>query len=401
MGSDTGRAYPPREAPSGTLGRAVHEPALDGLRALAATLVVLTHAAFLTGFVTNGGLFGRLFGRGDLGVAIFFALSGYLLHRSLVLEDEAGGARFGRYAVRRFVRIAPAYWVCLGVVALTVHPSARDVAADALAVQIYLPDASIPAFSQSWSIATEVSFYAVLPLVVVGMRRLRARGSEAPMRVLLLLLVLGVGTAWLASSGRIGVDTLYERWLPARTSNFALGIVLAEATLLPRSRITRWLVALAHHPGTCVAAAAAAYLLATTPIAGALTLGVVSGLQLAVKMALSTVVAGGLMIPLVFGGRSGLGQLLSHPTTRWLGLVSFGVFLWHLPVFKGLYAVGGLREFTGGLVPLLALGVPITLLVSAMSYYLIEQPCSRWVSARLRRREAAGAALPEPGSVAP
>ena len=65
-------------------------PALDGLRAVAALLVVATHAAYLSGFTVNGGLLGRLAGRGDFGVAIFFALSGFLLHFRLVSDARDG-----------------------------------------------------------------------------------------------------------------------------------------------------------------------------------------------------------------------------------------------------------------------------------------------------------------------
>ena len=68
-------------------------PALDGLRAVAALLVVVTHAAYLTGFTVNGGLLGRLAGRGDFGVAIFFALSGFLLHHRLVSDARDGAHR--------------------------------------------------------------------------------------------------------------------------------------------------------------------------------------------------------------------------------------------------------------------------------------------------------------------
>ena len=82
-------------------------PALDGLRAVAALLVVATHAAYLSGATVNAGLLGRLAGRGDFGVAIFFALSGFLLHFRLVSDARDGQTDVKAYAVRRAAACCP------------------------------------------------------------------------------------------------------------------------------------------------------------------------------------------------------------------------------------------------------------------------------------------------------
>jgi peptidoglycan/LPS O-acetylase OafA/YrhL len=150
-------------------------PALDGLRAVAALLVVATHAAYLSGFTVNGGLVGRLAGRGDFGVAVFFALSGFLLHFRLVSDARDGQTDVKAYAVRRAARVLPAYWVTLAVVVAVTQPPVRTAVAQAFTVQTYLPGADIDAFSQSWSIPTELSFYVVLPLVVWLLERARHR----------------------------------------------------------------------------------------------------------------------------------------------------------------------------------------------------------------------------------
>ena len=144
-------------------------PALDGLRALAAGLVVLTHAAFLTGFGASGGLVGRLWARGDFGVGIFFALSGFLLHRGFLAKAGRGGLDVVGYTLRRAARVLPAYWVTLAAVVVFAHPPLRDWLLHAALLHIYVPDAWISSFGQSWSLATEISFYAVLPLVVIAL----------------------------------------------------------------------------------------------------------------------------------------------------------------------------------------------------------------------------------------
>ena len=85
-------------------------PALTGLRAVAALLVVSTHAAFATGYLNHGYL-GAVYARLEIGVAIFFVLSGFLLFRPWVRAAAAGqpSPSLTRYARHRFRRVVPAY----------------------------------------------------------------------------------------------------------------------------------------------------------------------------------------------------------------------------------------------------------------------------------------------------
>ena len=364
-------------------------PALDGLRAVAALLVVITHAAYLSGFTVNGGLLGRLAGRGDFGVAIFFALSGFLLHVHLVSDARDGRTDVRAYAVRRGARVLPAYWVTLAVVLAVVQPPVRTALAQALAVQTYLPGTDLDAFSQSWSIPTELSFYIVLPLVVWLLEKARRRDPDLP--VLLLVASAVVATIALAfvTVGQVGEDLVIERWLPARWPNFAVGMVLAELVLRPESRFARAGRRLGRDSAGCLVLAAAALLLATTPIAGLLTLGPVSGGQLSVRLALSTAVAGLLLAPLVLGrDDDAYGAALGSRPARNVGIVSYGLFLWHLPVFAGLYALTRAQAFTGGIVPLLAVGLPISLLLAWLSHVVVERPAMRWAAGRVPHRPA-------------
>lgn len=378
-------------------GRPVYLAGLDGLRALAVGLVVMTHAAFLTGYVVTGGMVGRIWGRGDFGVAIFFSLSGFLLYRALSAEEEGGGMDLRRYWWRRVARILPAYWLTLAVVSAFAHPPLRKVVTHATATQVYVADLGIPGFTQSWSIATELAFYAVLPLIVLALRGPRRRDPALPMRLLVVLALLGVLLAWVIGGGEIGSEPLYERWLPARLSNFVIGMILAEALAQPGQRLSRTLQALGETPWASLSLAGSAYLLATTPVAGALTLGGVGGdADLAVKMVLSCIVAVGLMVPLLWGPANGYRSLLTHDTTRWLGTVSYGIFLWHLPIFEGLYALSGLEAFTGGMLPLLSLGVPLTVAAAALSHRFLEDPVSRWAGRRLRRSREERAPVSRP-----
>jgi peptidoglycan/LPS O-acetylase OafA/YrhL len=368
-------------------------PALDGLRAVAAGLVVMTHAAYLSGFGVGGGLVGRLWARGDFGVAIFFALSGFLLHRGLAADDSAGRFDPAGYALRRAARILPAYWLTLLGVAVATHPPARDVAIHAAGLQIYWADAWIPAFGQSWSISTELAFYALLPLAVVALRPLRRRGPALPLVLLSGLTLVLTLTSGIGGGAEFGESVLYERWLHTRAPHFLIGMICAEALVVPWHPIARRLSTWGSQVPTCVAVAASAYLLSTTPIAGALTLEPATPMQLVVRTALSAVVAFALLVPLTHGGRSTYSDALSRPVVRWLGVTSYGLFLWHLPVFQGLYAVTGAPVFKGGLLPLLAVGVPVSLLLAAVSHHWVEVPASRLagrVLAARRRNQGEG-----------
>jgi peptidoglycan/LPS O-acetylase OafA/YrhL len=363
-------------------------PALDGLRAVAALLVVLTHAAYLTGVTVTGGLGGQLAGRGDFGVAIFFALSGFLLHHGLAADARDGRTDLRAYAVRRAARVLPAYWVALAVVSLAVQPPVRTVAAQALAVQTYLPGTDIPAFSQSWSIPTELSFYIVLPVIVLGLERVRGRHPRLPLALLAGSAVVSCVLLALVPVGEVGEDVLVERWLVARWPNFAVGMILAELVLRPEGRFHAWARAVSLDTWGCLLAAGAAYLLATTPVAGLLTLGPVAGLQLSARLALSTVVAGFLLAPLVLGRKDAYTATLASPPARWVGSVSYGLFLWHLPVFTAIYAVSGADVFRGGMLPLLAIGLPISLGLAWLSHAALELPAMRWAARRVPHRRA-------------
>ncbi len=357
-------------------------PALDGLRAVAAVLVVLTHAAFLTGATTSAGLPGLLMGRGDLGVAIFFALSGFLLHHRM-LHDQAEGTWETRgYLLRRAARVLPAYWVTLLAVVVVTGPQLRSVMAHAFAVQTYVPHTHLASFSQSWSIPTELSFYLALPLVVLGLERLRRRDPRLPLRVLavssgLLLVLLA-----LVPPGQVGQDVLVERWLPAHWPNFAVGMALAEVAARPAGAFATRVRVLASDTTGCLVVAGGAYLLATTSVAGPLTLGSVSGPQVAMRHLLSAAVAGALLAPLAVGRGGAWAALLASPPVRWVGSVSYGLFLWHLPVLTGLLALSGISVFRGGVVPLLAIGLPVSLLLAWASLRLVELPSMRWAARR-------------------
>lgn len=378
---------PPTEHASGRLEVL---PALDGMRAVAAGMVVLTHAAFLTG-VGSQGLLGHLLSRGDYGVAIFFALSGFLLHRGLTAELLSRGRvdTLG-YALRRVARIVPAYWLALIVVVLFANPDLRLWVLTGLGLQIYVADMAIPAFGQSWSIATEASFYVALPFVVAVIGRARRRAPTLPLILLVTAMAVTTLLPLVTGPAAYGENLLVERWLPWRAPHFLVGMICAEALLHPSHPVSHALHRIARDPVGCLLVAGAAYLASTTPVAGSLTLDPAHGATLLMRTTLATVVAAGLLLPVTLAPPSSWSRLLASPLLRWLGHVSFGLFLWHLPVFTALYAVTGAPFFRGGILPLLATGLPLSLLLAAVSHHALELPVSRRVARGLAHRREMG-----------
>ena len=98
-------------------------PAMDGYRALAALAVLLAHVALLSGIVRTNTAFGPYLARADVGVSVFFLLSGFLLYRPFVAARLAGrpSGSLGGYVRRRALRILPAYWFALTIVAFVLQ----------------------------------------------------------------------------------------------------------------------------------------------------------------------------------------------------------------------------------------------------------------------------------------
>ena len=175
------------------------------MRAVAALLVIGTHAAFATGKLTHGYL-GAVYARLEIGVALFFVLSGFLLFRPWVVAAATGDRSPGlaRYARHRIRRIMPAYLVTvlatfeLYVVftpgpnpGQTWHGLLRYLTLTQVYTNDYLTTYLHPGLSQMWSLAVEVSFYAALPAIAYVLLR-RRRPEWQPARVLTALAVLGV-----------------------------------------------------------------------------------------------------------------------------------------------------------------------------------------------------------------
>ena len=392
-GATTG-AQPADAAPSPTHryrpGHATF-PGLDGLRALAVLAVVTTHTAFTTGRYERGWGNNAL-ARLDAGVAVFFVLSGFLLVRPWLVASATGGPRpsVRTYAVRRVARIMPAYLVAVAL-ALVLLPgnagaSAWDWVRHILLVQIYQAGWLRPGLTQTWSLSTEVAFYVLLPLIGAGILFV-GRHRWRP-TLLLAVLSLGIvlplpwyylvhhvsGEAWRAAGF----------WLPGFGGWFAGGMAMAVIrTHLDHrspSPSSRWRLAeeLGARPMTCWLMALVIYFVAMTPIAGPRSIVVTTTAESVTKQTLYLAVACALVWPAVFGRSAVTDAVLGNPVMRYLGDISYGVFLYHLVVLQGVMALLDQPLWTGRIINVLPLTLMGSATLAALSFRFLEHPIIGW-----------------------
>jgi peptidoglycan/LPS O-acetylase OafA/YrhL len=371
-------------------------PAVEGMRACAAIGVVITHVAFQTG--NSSGVAGRLFGRFDLAVAVFFALSGFLLWRghAAAARDLGKRPRTGHYLRSRVVRIMPAYLVAV-IVILTLLPDSDHASftvwlANLTLTQIYVPLTLTGGLTQMWSLAVEVSFYLALPILALLARRLPVR---ARVPAIATLGVLSWAWAWIPVDTASGLNPL--NWPPAFFSWFAAGMLLAELVHSPVGIVHR----LARRRVVMAVIAVSAYLVAASPLAGPEGLAVGTALEFAVKTAMGALVAFALVAPLVLDRPDTPHRLLGSLPMVTLGRWSYGLFIWHLAALDMVFPVIGTFAFTGEMPTVLVLTLVFGIAIAAVSYALVESPCRealrRWEK---RSTDAAGSDL-EADAIAP
>jgi exopolysaccharide production protein ExoZ len=338
---------------------------LDLLRGIAILLVVAAHCAcFTTSFIP--GLAPVLANEAQMGVQLFFIVSGYTM--MLTYGDESGFAAARSFYVRRAFRIAPLFWVAILFYVSTMKSedpqawapdgvSARDV----LLTVFFLHGYSVTAFNSvvpgGWSIAVEMQFYLLFPLIIAVFRR--PNGAILCCALIALVSVAGQFVAdrylvpWMTAlrppSQAYLANGFFYCWLPRQLICFGFGILLYDWVerrsrsslgamfLLGASLLTAW--------GALVAVMAAAAFAA-------------------------------------------LASKLTMPALGLLGRHSYAVYLAHFAVVSAVQALHPLD-----LMPMTMLVIALSL---ALSYYLLEplleRPCNHFghvLASNLRRRKTA------------
>lgn len=366
-----------------------HFPVVDTLRAVGALAVVTTHVAFWSGDYLRQGVFGAVLARLDVGVAIFFVLSGFLLTRPhlLAAANREPGPGLRAYARSRFWRIYPVYLVT-AVLALSVIPENRGLGpiawlSTATLTGTYSSPSLPHGLTQMWSLEAEVAFYAILPLLMrigLGQGQLTIRRFAA-----LLLTMLLVSIGWhlwgseLVASRVAGVP---GQWLPGFLSWFAAGMALALVDITrSRPHPRRWAQAVAdvgRLPGSCWTIAAGSLAVASTPLAGPILLQANTPVQGLTKNLLYLVVGCAVVATGIFADpQSGYGRLFAHRWLRHLGLISYGIFCIHLPIMHAVMAITDWPLFGGNGAALWLVTVLLSVVGAELLYRLVERPASR------------------------
>jgi len=351
--------------------RMPHLPALDGLRGLAVIGVLLFHSGF--GWAKGG----------FLGVSTFFTLSGFLITNLLVREWDASGLiRLGGFWTRRFRRLLPAAVVTIALTGIVfwrlgTPEQVQNLRLDMLGALGYAANwrfyfggtsygslfAAPSPLQHFWSLAIEEQFYVFFPPIVIVLMRLGGRR----------LLALIVGFATIGSVGlclvlRHNSDRVYYG-TDTRAAELLLGVMLAiwwsgRSTAEPRhlrSETTgrSWIV----------------------DAAGLASLLVMFFAWYRVSETSLWLAKGGFPIyaacttMIIFAGtrQGAVTGLLSIPALRWAGLISYGLYLYHWPVFLVLDE----KRIDWSPWPLFGLRMVVTLAIALMSYRLLEMPVRR------------------------
>lgn len=310
-----------------------YRPGLDGLRAVAVALVIGVHL-WPRGVVPGG----------FVGVDLFFVLSGYLITTLLVAElDASGGVALGRFLGRRMVRLAPA--MLLVVAAVMALGLASGVAA--VATVLYVADFTsadgmeMGALGPMWSLAIEEQFYLAWALAVPLVWRMR---RPVPFLAALVALVV-VWRSWLIVTSDAAVYFRPDTRADGLLAGCALAFVLARRDWSPGRLVpVGWAIVVA-----CVLLGLPSLLYPAMTFAG---------------------------VVLVAQARTA-GGVLAHPVLGWIGKRSYGIYLWHYPLYILCYQYLGADAWR--------VALPLTVLVAAVSYAFVEMPMRLRLRDRLER----------------
>ncbi|MBI3213481.1 MAG: acyltransferase [Mycobacterium sp.] len=393
---------------------------LDGMRGIGAFAVVFGHIAENYAPTVN-----KQYMIGMLGVAllIFFCLSGFLLFLPYVRRLTADPNRLkmpstSQYGLHRLLRVFPGYLVIFLIVNFVfriayidnpaTHPKGQalgtgmitdpgQLLANLTLTQTYFPAYIQTGLNPSWSLTTEILFYASLPFLGMLLFRLRGRWKGHPLVLACLapaiLLVIGVVCRLFAPmvADHFGIHQIemqnwgpnwvavFLRSYPANADIFAFGMLAAVLFVALEQEVVREAIArrvrMLCTVGLLLSAVVSLYLAADQSYFATMAIGALSGLLI-----LSVVV------PLARGQETALTKWLDSKPFFFIGTISLSIYLWHYPVLLllGRYNLQGSDTWPGLLRSTLIVGA-VTILFSTLTYYLVERPALN--SAKYFRRK--------------
>ena len=404
----TSPAVPPPEigAAGFEAGRTLHFPCFDAFRFFGMTMVLVVHATFATRPWVQEHLPGWLqavLERMDVGVAVFFMISGFLLFRPFIARQLQGRppgstATFFR---RRMLRVVPGYWFALTVCVVVLGQLLGSVKDAFLYYFLLFPFASTDvalgggpgqegdyAIPQAWSLTAEFIFYLMLPVIAVLMVRWGSKKSaQAQIRNALLicsaLYLFGQAFRLYFLTAHPSWERVATIWAPNWVDFFAIGMAMATFSVWEHAGggLPRFLRYLGDHPVVSWVIAAVVVLSSAT-FRAPITPGEY-GAEYFVRWFMFGVFAFFLLAPAMFGDqtRGRARRFLASRPLVFLGTISLGFYLFHLALLFNvqdwLAPSGESGAFYGSLPTVFGLTFVLSIAFAAISYYLVERPFLR------------------------
>jgi len=370
--------------------------ALDSLRGISTILIVVYHTSFVSGYtVEHADSIGAYIDRLNIGVAIFFVLSGFLIFRpfahSLIHGSPLPKTR--SYYLKRAARILPGYWLALfvlaGLDALTIVNTSGFIR-NVFIVHSFTEHNVFTGIRQAWTLAIEMSFYVVVPaFAYVFVRQTKRRNGPVVVSTLLKALsFLFLGAyAFRLFIHQIDfwfLDTAHI-WLPSHMDTLALGMGLAVLVEAPASAKTLLKVKnfIANHTGSFVVCSVFVWLISANinmaiglnrtefhiDLLGHFLYGIASVL---------------LVAPFCVDSQALLVKAVSFRLFTWLGTISYGIYLWHMAFLGGNFAEKYMpyTENDGQVLLRFLVVLPASIAIASLSYYVLERPIMRAINQR-------------------
>jgi len=350
-------------------------PELDGLRGAAILGVMIFHsgASFFKG--------------GFIGVDIFFVLSGFLITTLLIQEfDASGSVSLKNFYMRRVLRLGPALVAflivfCLVSFAVLSQENAQRNYVDAIISLAYLTNWA-RAFSihppdflgHTWSLSIEEQFYIVWPIILLTMLRVSKKRHHVVVVAVAIALLSWIFRVYLSMNAappeRLynGLDTRADTLMVGCT----LGILLSSGLVSEKAKkiLQKLLVVIAPF--------SVAFLLAFSMFSDS------SDPQRYYYWGFIVValLTAALILDVLMNSQSIVKKFLAMRWLVWVGSISYGLYLWHYPIYRTMSALG-FHDLD-----IITIGSLVTFIVAALSYYLMERPLLK-----LKKRFARASAL--------